>query len=58
VGKVINVQNDKKIQVIIFDDHDFGDKYEPVRKNSKDELKKLLVKSSVPGSWMENIING
>lgn len=57
VGKVINVQNDLKVQVLVLDDYDFGGKSESIKNNSKDELKKLIVKSSVPGFLMEAITN-
>lgn len=58
VGKVINVQNDLKIQVLVLKDYDFGDKAEAIKNNSKDELKKLIVKSSIPWFLMEAISNG
>jgi len=58
VGKVINVQNDQKVQVLVFEDYDFGDKAEAIKNNSKDELNKLIVKSSIPGFLMEAINNG
>lgn len=58
VGKVINVQLDKKVQVLITDDYDFGDKLHSIMNNSKDELKKLVVKASVPSFILEAISNG
>lgn len=48
VGKVINIQRDLKVQVLVLKDYDFGDKAESIKNNSKDELKKLIVKSSIP----------
>jgi len=53
IGKVINVQNDHKVQVLVLQDYDFGEKLNLIMNNSKDELKKLIVKSSIPGFVME-----
>lgn len=58
VGKVINVQNDKKVQIVITDNYDFGEKLNQIMANSKDELKKLIVKASVPSFILEDISNG
>ena len=58
VGRVINVQNDKKVQILITDNYDFGEKLNQIMNNSKDELKKLIVKSSVPSFILEAISNG
>jgi hypothetical protein len=58
VGKVINVQNDKKVQILITDNYDFGEKLNQIMNNSKDELKKLIVKASVPSFILEAISNG
>jgi len=58
VGKVINVQNDMKVQVLVLEDYDFGDKAESIKNNSKDELKKLIIKSSIPGFLLEALNNG
>lgn len=58
VGKVINVQNDKKVQIVITDNYDFGEKLGKIMANSKDELKKLIVKASVPSFILEDISNG
>jgi len=58
VGKVINVQNDKKVQIVITDNYDFGEKLSQIMANSKDELKKLIVKASVPSFILEDISNG
>lgn len=58
VGKVINVQLDKKVQIVITDNYDFGEKLHQIMNNSKDELKKLVVKASVPSFILEAISNG
>jgi hypothetical protein len=58
VGRVINVQNDKKVQILITNNYDFGEKLSQIMKNSKDELKKLIIKASVPSSILEAISNG
>ncbi len=58
VGKVINVQNDQKVQVLVLRDYDFGDKAKAIKNNSKNELEKLIVKSSIPSFMMEVNQNG
>lgn len=58
VGKVINVQDDKKVQILITNDYDFGEKLSKIMANSKDELKKLIVKASVPSFILTDILNG
>lgn len=58
VGKVINVQNDKKVQILVTDNYDFDEKLDDILKNSKDELKKIIVKASVPSFILEALSNG
>jgi hypothetical protein len=58
VGRVINVQDDKKVQVLITANYDFGDRLAPIKNNSKKELDKLIVKTSVPSFIMEALRNG
>ncbi|WP_175547585.1 hypothetical protein [Marinobacter antarcticus] len=58
VGKVVNVQNDKKVQIVVTNDYDFGEKLNNLKRNSKDELDKLVIKSSVPSFILENVYNG
>ena len=53
IGKVINVQNDLKVQVLVLQNYDFGEKLNLIMNNSKDELKKLIIKSSIPSFVME-----
>lgn len=48
IGKVINVQDDKKVQIIITDNYNFEDELEKIMKNSVEELNKLVVKTSIP----------
>ncbi len=47
-----NIQNDKKVQVIIFKDSELGDKVEALKTNSTDELDKLIVKPSIPSFYL------
>ena len=55
VGKVINVQENKMIQIIITHDYDFEDKLNRLMNNSKDELDKLILKTSIPNSILQDI---
>ncbi|MDO8908258.1 MAG: hypothetical protein Q7W55_07135 [Pseudohongiella sp.] len=58
LGKVINVQNDGKVQVLVIADYEFGEKLEPIKQNSVDELKKLILKTSIPSFILEDQIHG
>lgn len=58
IGKVINIQNDLKVQVLVLQNYDFGTKAEVIKQNSKDELKKLIIKPSIPSLYLEAINNG
>jgi hypothetical protein len=53
LGRVINVQNNGKVQVLVVANYDFGDRLDAIRSNSVDELKKIIVKTSIPGLVME-----
>lgn len=55
VGKVINVQENKMIQIIITHDYDFEDSLNKLMKNSKDDLNKLILKTSIPNSILQDI---
>ena len=55
VGKVMNVQENKMIQIIITHDYDFGDNLNKLMNNSKDELDKLILKTSIPNSILQDI---
>lgn len=55
VGKVINVQENKMIQIIITHDYDFEDKLNKLMNNSKEELDKLILKTSIPNSILQDI---
>ncbi|WP_192035320.1 hypothetical protein [Halomonas sp. YLGW01] len=48
LGKVVNIQQDEKIQVLLIKDCDIEDRLPDILKNSKDVLSKLIVKTSVP----------
>jgi len=52
IGKVINVQNDKKIQVILIKEAEFSDKVEALKANNPEDLEKLIVKPSVPSFYL------
>lgn len=53
LGEVINVQNDGKVQVLVVVDYEFGEKINEIKSNSPDELKKLVVKNTIPGFILE-----
>lgn len=52
IGKVVNIQNDKKIQVILVKDAEFSAKIEELKANRADDLTKLIVKPSVPSFYL------
>lgn len=57
IGKVINVQEDKKVQVIVTDNYDFEDKLDRIKSNSSEDLDKLIIKTSIPSSILEGNLN-
>nr|WP_181716980.1 hypothetical protein [Psychrobacter sp.]QJS05494.1 hypothetical protein [Psychrobacter sp.] len=57
LGKVINVQDDKKVQVIITDNYDFEDKLEKIKGNLSEDLAKLIIKTSIPSSILQGGLN-
>lgn len=58
IGRVINVQDDFKVQILVFKDYDFGGHSTAIMENSKDALGKLLVKSSIPSFLLEDLADG
>lgn len=52
IGKVVNVQNDKKIQVLLIKDAEFSEKIEGLKANKPEDLAKLIVKPSVPSFYL------
>ncbi|EKO3570092.1 hypothetical protein [Vibrio metschnikovii] len=52
IGKVINIQNDKKIQVILIKEAEFSEKVEALKANKPEDLAKLIVKPSVPSFYL------
>lgn len=57
IGKVINVQDNKMVQVLAIHDIDLGDKDKVIKNSSKAELSKLVIKPSFPSTYMEAISN-
>lgn len=57
LGKVINVQEDKKVQVIVTDNYDFEDKLDKIKGNSSEDLEKLIIKTSIPSSILQGDLN-
>lgn len=55
VGKVINVQENKMIQIIITHNYDFEENLNKLMNNSKDELDRLILKTSIPNSILQDI---
>ena len=52
IGKVINIQSDKKIQVILIKEAEFSEKVEALKANNPEDLSKLIVKPSVPSFYL------
>jgi hypothetical protein len=58
LGKVINVQNNGKIQILVTANIEFGEKLAAIKSNSVDELKRIIIKTSIPGYVLEAHANG
>ena len=58
LGKVINVQNDGKVQVLVIADYEFGETLTHIKQNSVDELRKLILKTSIPSFVLEDHVHG
>lgn len=52
IGKVVNIQNDKKIQVVLIKDAEFSEKVEALKANKPEDLSKLIVKPSVTSIYL------
>jgi len=52
IGKVVNIQNDKMIQVILIKDAEFSEKVEALKANKPEDLENLIVKPSVPNFYL------
>lgn len=48
LGKVINIQEDGKVQLLVVVDYDFSDKLPKLCSNSSDELEKIIIKNTIP----------
>ncbi|MFD1133203.1 MULTISPECIES: hypothetical protein [Psychrobacter] len=57
IGKVINVQDDKKVQVLIVYDHDLSKYKEGIMNNHHDFLEKLVIKPTVPSFIFQGDLN-
>lgn len=53
VGVVINVQNDKKIQVAIYKNEESEELLSQLKENKKHDLERLILKPSVPRAFLE-----
>ena len=57
IGKVINVQDDKKVQVLITHDHDIERYKNKIISNDKDILEKIVLKSTIPSFIIPGVFN-
>ena len=57
IGKVINVQDDKKVQVLVTYDHDFERYKDNIINNDKDILEKIVLKSTIPSFIISGVFN-
>lgn len=57
LGKVINVQDDKRVQIVITNNYNFEDKLNKIMSNSKDELERLVIKTSIPSFILQGGLN-
>lgn len=53
VGVVINVQNDKKVQVAIYKNDESEELLSQLKENKKHDLERLILKPSVPRAFLE-----
>jgi hypothetical protein len=53
VGVVINIQNDKKVQVALFKNEDSQQLVDQLKENKKHDLERLVLKPSVPRAFLE-----
>lgn len=57
LGRVINIQENGHIQVLVTHDLNYKDEWDECKKNNASKLEDLLVKTSVPAFAMEVITN-
>lgn len=57
IGKVINVQDDKKVQVLVTYDHDLERYKDNIINNDKDILEKIVLKSTIPSFIISGVFN-
>jgi hypothetical protein len=53
VGVVINVQNDKKVQVAIYKNEESTELISQLMENKKHDIERLILKPSVPRAFLE-----
>lgn len=53
IGVVINIQNDKKIQVALFKNDESEQLINQLKENRKHDLERLILKPSVPRAFLE-----
>lgn len=52
IGKVVNVQNDKKVQVVLFKDVEFNNRIGKLINDRTVDLTKLIIKPSLPSFYL------
>ena len=57
LGEVINVQDDKKVQVLIRYDHDFEKYQNDIMNNDKEALGKIVLKSTIPSFIISGVLD-
>ena len=57
LGRVINIQDDKKVQVLITYDHDFEKHRNDIMKNDREALQKIVLKSAIPSLIVSGVFN-
>jgi hypothetical protein len=57
IGEVINVQDDKKVQVLITYDHDFEKHQNDIMNNDKEALGKIVLKSTIPSFIIPGVLD-
>lgn len=57
IGQVINIQDDKKVQVLVIYDHGLGKYKKGIMNNHREDLDKLVIKPTVPSFILQGGLN-
>lgn len=52
IGRVVNIQTNKMIQVVLVKNAEFSEKVEALKANKQEDLERLIIKPSVPSFYL------